>query len=78
MPKVGCVFPMSIWSEFGMGQYRDDDPQQDAPHFSKSKPPASVLLTLAWPNLVKLVAVEGGIAYLKCLNSLPECYQMSL
>ena len=23
-PKVGCVFPMVIWFEFRMKQYRDD------------------------------------------------------
>ena len=31
--KVGCAFPMVIWSEFRMGQYRDDDHREDAPHF---------------------------------------------
>ena len=35
--KVGCVFPMVIWSGFcSMGQYKDDH-WEDAPHFS-SKP----------------------------------------
>ena len=33
--KVGCVFPMVIWSEFRIRHYRDDDHQEDAPHFSK-------------------------------------------
>ena len=27
--KVGCVFLMVIWSEFCMGQYRDDDRGRD-------------------------------------------------
>ena len=31
--KVGCIFPMVIWSEFRMRQFRDDDPQEDALHF---------------------------------------------
>ena len=32
--KVGCVFPMVISSDFRMGQHRDDDHQEDAPHFN--------------------------------------------
>ena len=32
--KVGCVFPMVIWPEFRMGQYRDYDHQDHAPHFN--------------------------------------------
>ena len=28
-----CVFPVVIWSEFRMVQYRDDDHWEDAPHF---------------------------------------------
>ena len=32
--KVGCIFPMIILSEFRMGQYRDDDHREDAPHFT--------------------------------------------
>ena len=31
--KVGCIFPMVITPEFHMGQYRDDDHREDAPHF---------------------------------------------
>ena len=31
--KVECVLTMVIWSEFRMGQYRDDDHREDAPHF---------------------------------------------
>ena len=31
--KVECVLPMVIWSEFRLGQYRDDEHQLDAPHF---------------------------------------------
>ena len=27
---------MVIWSEFRIGQYGDDDHQEDAPHFSKT------------------------------------------
>ena len=32
--KVECVFPMVIWSEFRLGQYRVDDHREDAPHFN--------------------------------------------
>ena len=32
--KVGRVFPMVIWAEFCMVQYRDDDHWGDAPHFN--------------------------------------------
>ena len=32
--KVGCVFSMVIRSDFCMGQYRDDDHQEDAPNFN--------------------------------------------
>ena len=32
--KVGCVVSMVIWSEFRMGQYRDDDHREHAAHFS--------------------------------------------
>ena len=31
--KVGCIFPLVISSEFRMGQYRDDNHREDAPHF---------------------------------------------
>ena len=31
--KVERVFLTVIWSEFRMGQYRDDDHREDAPHF---------------------------------------------
>ena len=30
--KVECVFPMVISSDFRVGQHRDDDYQEDAPH----------------------------------------------
>ena len=30
--KEGCVFTMIIWSEFHIGQYRDDH-RDEAPHF---------------------------------------------
>ena len=30
--KVGCIFPMVISTEFRLGQYRDDDRQEDATH----------------------------------------------
>ena len=30
--KVGCVFSMVIWSEFCMGQYKDNHHREDAPH----------------------------------------------
>ena len=32
--KVGCVFPMVISSELRMGQKRDHDHREDAPHFT--------------------------------------------
>ena len=46
--KVGCIFPMVISSEFRMGQYRDDDHREDAPHFMnpKAKPDRE---TIFWP-----------------------------
>ena len=31
--KVGRIFPMVISSEFHVRQYRDDDHQEDEPHF---------------------------------------------
>ena len=31
--KVGCVFPMSITSEFRLEQYRDYDHRGKSPHF---------------------------------------------
>ena len=31
--KEGCV-PMVIWSEFRVGQYKDDSHREDAPHFT--------------------------------------------
>ena len=31
--KVGCVFLMVIWSDFRIGQNRDDDHKEDTPHF---------------------------------------------
>ena len=32
--KVRCAFPIVILSDFRMGQHRDDDNQEDAPHFT--------------------------------------------
>ena len=32
--KVGCVFPVVIWSEFCLEQHRDDDHREDAAHFT--------------------------------------------
>ena len=32
--KVGCVFSMVIWSDFHIGQERDDNHREDAPHFT--------------------------------------------
>ena len=32
--KVGCVFPMVISPDFRVGQHRDNDHQEDAPHFT--------------------------------------------
>ena len=29
-----CVFPVVIWSEFCLGQQRDDDHREDAPYFT--------------------------------------------
>ena len=34
--KVGCIFPVVIWPEDRMEQYRDDDHLEDAPHFTES------------------------------------------
>ena len=34
-PKVGCVFPM-VWSEFLVGQLKDDGHQGVASHFTRS------------------------------------------
>ena len=31
--KLECVLTMVIWSEFRIGQYRDDDHWEDAPQF---------------------------------------------
>ena len=31
--KVECVLSVVMWSELRLGQYRDDDHRQDAPHF---------------------------------------------
>ena len=28
--KVGCIFPMVMWSEIRLGQYRDDDHRENA------------------------------------------------
>ena len=36
--KVDAVFPMAIWSEFCMGQYRDGDHREDTPHFITATP----------------------------------------
>ena len=33
--KVGCVFPMVIWYEFRLEQYRDGDDREDAPRFTE-------------------------------------------
>ena len=38
--KVGCIFPMVISSDFRMGEHRDDDHQEDAPHFRTVTPRA--------------------------------------
>ena len=32
--KVGCIYVIVISSELRMGQYRDDDYREDAPHFT--------------------------------------------
>ena len=32
--KVGCAFPMAIWSKVRMRQHRDDGYQGDTSHFS--------------------------------------------
>ena len=31
---MGCIFPMVIWSEFHIGQFKDDDYRKDSPHFN--------------------------------------------
>ena len=36
-PKRECVFPMVIWPDFRMGQYRVNDHPYHAPHFTSSK-----------------------------------------
>ena len=36
--KVWYVFPMVIWSEFRIKQYRDADHREDAPHFTQLSP----------------------------------------
>ena len=33
--KRGCVFPMVLWPEFRMGQYRVNDHHYHAPQFNK-------------------------------------------
>ena len=42
--KVGCIFPVVIWPEDRMEQYRDDDHLEDAPHFTKIIKPYNLLL----------------------------------
>ena len=32
--KVGCILPIVILSEIRLGQYRDDEYRENAPHFS--------------------------------------------
>ena len=44
---------MVIWSEFGMGQDRDDNHRVDAPHFTKS-----IVLLL---SVLKRINSKGGI-----------------
>ena len=31
--EIERVFPLVIWSEFRMGQYRNNDYRDDTPHF---------------------------------------------
>ena len=42
--KEGCVFPMVIWSEFRVRQYRDDGHREDEPHFILRKYKSSFLI----------------------------------
>ena len=35
--KVGCAFPMAIWSELHLRQYRDGDHREDVPHVTVTK-----------------------------------------
>ena len=35
--KVGCVFPVVIWSEFRLGQQRDDGHREYTPHFTSKR-----------------------------------------
>ena len=37
VPYVGCVLPIVIMSKFRIGQHRDQDYWEDAPHFTKYK-----------------------------------------
>ena len=46
--KVGGVFLVVIWSEFRMGQDRDDDHREDAPHFT---------------NFYSVVRITQGLIY---------------
>ena len=49
--KVECVFPMIIWPEFRMGQYRDDDHREQATHFNYD------MIRLPWYNLKSLQSI---------------------
>ena len=60
--KVGCVFPMVIWSEFRMGQYRDDDHREDTPHFNWREiviPPASIWKLICHQNVPSATRVSA-------------------
>ena len=57
--KVGCIFPMVIWSEFRMGQYWDDDHREDAPQFTFNDMAALVPIfnvCISWICLQLLIA----------------------
>ena len=41
--KAGCVFPMVIWSEFRMEQYKGENHWEDAPH-------VTICLESQWPQ----------------------------
>ena len=58
------VFPMIIWSEFRMMQYRDDDHREDTPHLSTYN--SSIATRWCQTENISLVfLVTNSILYLK-------------
>ena len=61
--KVGCVFPMVIWPEFYMGQYREDEHRKYATHFTSG--------TLYFRNAEKQLLYSVKLShkyYMKCMT----------